>query len=1024
MHIHAFPAAQHSIPPKEPHVLHPRPRASLIHRLSLSIWVLFLALLLLLSALGYATMRMAADRLVPLVAQHTVELRARASEDLFLQAEQSVQRLQHELLRRLDAADHATTLARFESLFARSADGLWRLRPERVDPQYAPTLYLHQPAQGLDESARLRAVVAYDLLREQGPALAPPFFSVYMDFVEDGLMVYSPGVDWGSGADANATNANYPTMRGADPQRNPQRALFWTPVYLDAQANTWMVSVIKPLDWQGRWAGTLGHDVSIQTLIDRTASDIDQGTQLVMSADGDLIAHPQLRQRIAAADGQLRLSAVGDSLLAQVHEMIGQSRSDNGAGRSPDGSQWVAWSKIHGPGWYQVYLLPQARVNHLLMWGLLALSGVGIVGLLVTTWLLRRRIHTLIAVPLNRLTHAVDELGQGGAPTPIGMHGNDELGRLAGAFDGMVEELVQQRALQVAHAQALQNEVDERRQFMTQLEEERARLLALLGAMNLGILLAGNDNRVIYCNAAFREIWEQPDDTRLVGLTTREIFEIAKSLMADPQSIKKQLEESLAFRDKPLHMEVAQINGRILMHGSYPVHNAQGAYIGRLWVQKDITQERRTAAQLLRLAEHDVLTNLYNRRRFEDDLAQFFHDAERTPAQVALLFFDLDEFKYVNDTFGHRAGDAVLSRAADEIRTLVREGDTLFRLGGDEFAVLMPHASQDDAEHLAERIVRRISQTPMAMHEQTVRLTTSLGIAHYPTHANNAQDLVAHADAAMYQAKRKGKNCWNIYRPDRDSSREMATRLAWNDRIARALEQDLLRLHFQGVHHAGSGQLAHLEALIRMEDEANPGQLIMPGQFIDHAERSGKILEIDRWVVRQSIRLLATHPQLPAIAINISGRSFDDPELPEYIACQLRQHHVAPERLLVELTETSAVSDMSDAANFIAALRQTGCTICLDDFGTGFSSFAYLKNLQADVLKIDGMFIRNLPHEHDNQVFVRAIIEVAHGMGKLTVAEFVEDEATLQMLRELGVDMVQGYHLDRPRADHPAFVGR
>ena len=230
-------------------MLHSRPRASLIHRLSLSIWGLFLALLLLLSALGYVAMRMAADRVVPLVAQHTVELRARASEDLFLQAEQSVQRLQHELLRRLDAADHATTLARFESLFARSADGLWRLRPERVDPQYAPTLYLHQPAQGLDESARLRAVVAYDLLREQGPALAPPFFSVYMDFVEDGLMVYSPGVDWGSGADANATNANYPTMRGADPQRNPQRALFWTPVYLDTQADTWMVSVIKPLDW-------------------------------------------------------------------------------------------------------------------------------------------------------------------------------------------------------------------------------------------------------------------------------------------------------------------------------------------------------------------------------------------------------------------------------------------------------------------------------------------------------------------------------------------------------------------------------------------------------------------------------------------------------------------------------------------------------------------------------------------------------------------------------------------------------
>lgn len=250
-------------------MLHNRPRTSLIQRLSLSIWGLFLALLLLLSALGYLAMRMATDKVVPMVARHAVELRANASEGLFVQAEQSVQRLQQELLRRLSQADRDTTLARFDALFARSADGLWRLRPERVDAQYAPTLYLHQPPQGLGDSARLRAVVAYDLLREQGPALVPPFFSVYMDFVEDGLMVYARGVDWGSGADAAATNTGYPTMQGSEPRRNPQRRVFWTPVYFDKQAATWMVSVIKPLDWQGQWVGTLGHDVSVQTLLNQ-----------------------------------------------------------------------------------------------------------------------------------------------------------------------------------------------------------------------------------------------------------------------------------------------------------------------------------------------------------------------------------------------------------------------------------------------------------------------------------------------------------------------------------------------------------------------------------------------------------------------------------------------------------------------------------------------------------------------------------------------------------------------------------
>ncbi|MGW8126899.1 MAG: hypothetical protein ACWGG5_00145 [Stenotrophomonas sp.] len=249
-------------------MLHARSRTSLIHRLSLSIWGLFLALLLLLCAFGYLAMRVITDRVVPMVAQRSVDLRARASEGQFLQAEQSVQRLQRELLWRLDHADRQAALERFDTLFARSPDGLWRLQPGQVDPERAPTLYLHQPPHGLDASARLRAVVAYDLLREQGPALVPPFFSVYMDFVEDGLMVYAHGMDWGSAADASATNAGYPTMRGSDPRRNPQRKVFWTPVYLDRQANTWMVSVIKPLDWQGRWVGTLGHDVLVQSLID------------------------------------------------------------------------------------------------------------------------------------------------------------------------------------------------------------------------------------------------------------------------------------------------------------------------------------------------------------------------------------------------------------------------------------------------------------------------------------------------------------------------------------------------------------------------------------------------------------------------------------------------------------------------------------------------------------------------------------------------------------------------------------
>jgi len=235
------------------------------------------------------------------------------------------------------------------------------------------------------------------------------------------------------------------------------------------------------------------------------------------------------------------------------------------------------------------------------------------------------------------------------------------------------------------------------------------------------------------------------------------------------------------------------------------------------------------------------------------------------------------------------------------------------------------------------------------------------------------------------------------------------------------MENNLFQLHVQGIYDTHTGQLSHLEALVRMIDEADPSIIIIPGHFLPAAEKTGKIIEIDRWVVCESIRLLAATPTLPAIAVNISGRSFDDLALPQFISQELTRQQVSPTRLMVELTETAAVSDLHDAQRFIESLHRTGCQTCLDDFGSGFSSFAYLKHLRADVLKIDGLFIRDLPNDRDNQIFVKSIVDVARGMRKLTVAEFVEDADTLAMLRRFGVDLVQGYYLDMPQADHPAL---
>ena len=563
---------------------------------------------------------------------------------------------------------------------------------------------------------------------------------------------------------------------------------------------------------------------------------------------------------------------------------------------------------------------------------------------------------------------------------------------------------------------------EERRLNLGNMVEERARLVALLAAMNMGILFVNSDNRVMYYNPTFLRLWMIPVDTTLTGKPAEEVFKHSGNILARPDHFSKHILNVLETRELSDSFEITMADGRIITQLSYPVRDQEGRFIGQLWIYEDITRERQTAEQLIYLAERDSLTGLFNRRRLQEELTRLLAISDRHHTRGALIFFDLDEFKYVNDTFGHRAGDTMLIRIAGEVGALVRRNETLSRLGGDEFALLIPDATQKEAEVLAERVVRAISQIPFRFEGQNFRLTTSLGIALYPEHAVNTEELIAHADAAMYQAKESGKNAWRIYRNDLDTSREMMTRLTWNDRISNALENNLMRLYFQGVYQADTIKLSHLEVLVRMVDATDPDIIIMPGHFIPHAEKSGMILSLDRWVICESISLLAKSTSLPALAVNISGRSFDEPTFPHYIAEQLKLFNVDPARLLIELTETSAVSDLHDAERFIEALQKTGCTTCLDDFGTGFSSFAYLKHLKADVLKIDGLFIRDLPNDRDNQVFVKSIVDVARGLGKLTVAEFVESAETLHMLQAIGVDMVQGYYLDKPIEHHPAII--
>jgi diguanylate cyclase (GGDEF)-like protein len=667
----------------------------------------------------------------------------------------------------------------------------------------------------------------------------------------------------------------------------------------------------------------------------------------------------------------------------------------------------------------------QRAQKQLLMQSLL-LSAVGVtVSLVVLTvlalWITRN---------LRQLTDAGAAVAAGDFAARVPVTSSDEVGALSSAFNTMasaVQDKIQALAEGELRLSETLRELEKantvQREYLTLASEERARLNALLSAMHVGILLVDRDNRVIYSNPAFEQVW-------LISRTRhRNIGQDAAELLAKTTGGVNQPDlGELARMAKEGHpcatVEIAMSDGRLIARSGYPVRDTAQQLIGYLWLFQDVTRERQTANQILYLAERDPLTGLYNRHRFQEELARMLSGGERRQRRVALLFFDIDEFKHVNDNFGHRAGDALLIRVAGEVSAQVRRNEIFARLGGDEFAILAPDVSSEEAGAFAERIVRAIGRIPFSFEGNNLRLTCSLGLAIYPDQAATAEDLVAHADAAMYQAKEAGKNTWRSYREDTGTSRQMIERLSWNERIEDALENHLLRLHFQGVFACGDLALRHVEALVRMVDRADPERVIMPGSFIPVAEKTGKIIDIDRWVIAACVRALSRQPAAGAIALNISGRSLSEPGLPRFIIDELRRHNVHPGRLIVEVTETSAVSDLHDAQRLIDALRQAGCRVCLDDFGSGFSSFTYLKHLDVDMLKIDGQFIRDLPGDRSNQVFVRAMVDVARGLRKTTVAECVEDAATLDVLRTFGVDYAQGYHLEMPQAQHPALQPR
>jgi diguanylate cyclase (GGDEF)-like protein len=377
----------------------------------------------------------------------------------------------------------------------------------------------------------------------------------------------------------------------------------------------------------------------------------------------------------------------------------------------------------------------------------------------------------------------------------------------------------------------------------------------------------------------------------------------------------------------------------------------------------------------------------------------------------SLLYLDLDHFKTINDTQGHQQGDIILKDVAKRIKKLKRDADVFCRLGGDEFALLLPRTNKAKAQQVAQNICDMLQQGHYQYEERIYKISGSVGVTEINGDEELPETYLQQADISLYVAKRRGRNLVHVYSKEDKDSENFQVSLHWVHTLQKAIINDQLILHFQPVIDASTREVEYFEALVRLQID---NKLIMPGEFIPALERIEDINMLDHQVISKAIAMMSQHSSLKKVAINLSAQAFSDERLLPLIEAKLSEFSIRPEQIIFEVTESASLTNLAATQFMINRLMDIGCEFSIDDFGTGFSTFNYLKQLPANCIKVDGSFVKDMIRNPIDKALVRAICEVAKALNKTTVAEFVEDEATLIALRDMGVDYMQGYHIDRP----------
>ncbi|MDR2299419.1 MAG: EAL domain-containing protein [Comamonas sp.] len=562
--------------------------------------------------------------------------------------------------------------------------------------------------------------------------------------------------------------------------------------------------------------------------------------------------------------------------------------------------------------------------------------------------------------------------------------------------------------------------VQQRQLMQAGLQSEIERAETTLAALGDAVITTDADGLVNYVNPVAVGLLGSVKYSHL-GKPIKQVLQFYSmdSSFTSEGLLNQLLSEELSVRDEQTHW-VRRADHSIVpvkVMGSSIVRETQT--VGTVFVLRDVSREQQYMDQLSWNARHDVLTGLENRDEFERRLQKLLHQGRHHVKPCALLYIDLDQFKLVNETSAHSAGDEMLCEVSRMLQANLRESDCLARMGGDEFGVLLENCPPANVAVIAEKLRIAAQQLQLNWGEKILRTGFSIGVVHIPGDATDASDLLRMADMACYQAKERGRNKVFVYTAEDGVYSRYVSEMEWASRIRTALDEDRFCLYAQSIAplQKGGREGRHFEVLLRLRDEN--GQILSPGAFIPAAERYGLMPTLDRWVIARTLQTLSQHirgsASIDTCAINLSGPSLDDDALLEFVKSQIQQYDISPQILCFEITETSAIGNLSSATRLIQALRSMGCRFALDDFGVGMSSLTYLKQLPVDYLKIDGGFVRDMLQDKSNHAMVEMINRISHILDKKTIAEFVESREIAKALKQMGVDYAQGYAIARPR---------